>query len=78
MDIPTIAAAMRLSPESCEAFVVQLIQTGRLTGACIEERGSTVSFPKVPLDVSDQVLEKTKNMSFRMYLLTLKYSFADI
>lgn len=77
VDIATIADKMTLPVEECETYIVGLIQNGRLTGACIDsvnsgtggKKSASVFFPKTKPDVSEQVLEKTKNMAFRLSLL---------
>jgi|ERR1712085_127263 len=74
VDIATIAEKMGLDPLACEGYIVQLIQSGKLQGACIdtpdcETETPTVFFPRQKTNSCAQILEKTKNMSFRLFLL---------
>eukprot|EP00392_Amoebophrya_sp_AT5.2_P014318 g14466.t1 len=74
VDIPTIANKMSMASSSAEAWIVELIQSGKLSGACIDSDAkgeSSVFFPKEESEVYHQVLEKTQNMSFRLALLQL-------
>merc|ERR1711862_990213 len=75
VDIETIAEKMSLEASDAENYIIRLIQSGKLSNACIDtdsggQGGASVFFPKQKSDVSSQVLEKTKNMSFRLFLLS--------
>lgn len=71
VDINTISEKMGMSPEDAEDWIVDLIQTNKLTNARIDaQKGKKeVFFPKEESEVYSQVLEKTKNTSFRLFLL---------
>lgn len=71
VDITTLAKIISLPPDDCEAYIASLIQQGRLNNACISTSGTSnsVSFEKKKGDLASLVLEKTKNMSFRLRLL---------
>ncbi|CAD7959900.1 unnamed protein product [Amoebophrya sp. A25] len=72
VDIGVIAEKMGLDPPRAEAWIVSLIQQGSLSNACIDSDGkgnSSVFFPKEESDVYTQVVEKTNNVAFRLYLL---------
>ncbi|CAD7936876.1 unnamed protein product [Amoebophrya sp. A120] len=72
VDISTIADKMSMPAEMAEQWIVELIQTGKLSGACIDSDAngtSSVFFPKEETEIYQQVLEKTQNMAFRLRLL---------
>jgi len=71
VDIATIGSKMGLNAVECEKFIVQLMLDGKLSGACIDGNrvGFTRSDETSAADVCETVLEKTKNMGFRLALL---------
>lgn len=74
VEIASIAERMQMSPSQAEAWIVQLIMSGKLSGAVIDhdevnQAGGRVYFPQEPTSVHQQVCDRTKNMAFRLYLL---------
>jgi translation initiation factor 3 subunit E len=71
VDISTIAEKMGMPANDAEDWIVDLIQSGKLSGARINSSGNkkSVFFPKEDTEVYSQVMEKTKNMGFRLFLL---------
>jgi len=68
INIDMIATRLNMSPAEAELWIVKLIQNAKLD-ARIDSEKSRVVMSKAPPSVYQQVLEKTKNLSFRSTML---------
>jgi translation initiation factor 3 subunit E len=66
--IDMLAARLNMSPVEAELWIVKLIQSAKLD-ARIDSEKSRVVMSKSPPSVYQQVIEKTKNLSFRSTML---------
>lgn len=66
--IEMIASNLNMSPAEAELWIVKLIQNAKLDARIDSER-SRVVMSKAPPSVYQQVIEKTKNLSFRSTML---------
>merc|ERR1719284_1472342 len=66
--IGMIAGKLNMSPAEAELWIVKLIQNAKLD-ARIDSEKSRVVMSKAPPSVYHQVIEKTKNLSFRSTML---------
>jgi len=64
INIQMIAEKLNMAPEEAELWIVKLIQSAKLD-ARIDSEKSRVVMSKAPPSVYQQVIEKTKNLSFR-------------
>merc|ERR1712032_1236892 len=78
INIHMIAEKLNMAPEEAELWIVKLIQSAKLD-ARIDSEKSRVVMSKAPPSVYQQVIEKTKNLSFRstMTLSNLEKSLKD-
>jgi len=78
ININMIAEKLNMAPEEAELWIVKLIQSAKLD-ARIDSEKSRVVMSKAPPSVYQQVIEKTKNLSFRstMTLANLEKSAND-
>jgi translation initiation factor 3 subunit E len=78
INIQMIAEKLNMAPEEAELWIVKLIQSAKLD-ARIDSEKSRVVMSKAPPSVYQQVIEKTKNLSFRstMTLANLEKSAND-
>merc|ERR1712113_719401 len=68
INIQMIASKLNMGPEEAELWIVKLIQNAKLD-ARIDSEKSRVVMSKAPPSVYQQVIEKTKNLSFRSTML---------
>merc|ERR1711972_689529 len=68
INIRMIASKLNMEAEEAELWIVKLIQSAKLD-ARIDSEKSRVIMSKAPPSVYTQVLEKTKNLSFRSTML---------
>jgi len=68
INIAMIASKLDMSPAEAELWIVKLIQNAKLEARIDSEKGRVV-MSKAPPDVYQQVIEKTKNLSFRSTML---------
>jgi len=68
INIDMIAGRLNMTPEEAELWIVKLIQNAKLD-ARIDSEKSRVVMSKAPPSVYHQVIEKTKNLSFRSTML---------
>lgn len=68
INIKMIASRLNMEAEEAELWIVKLIQNAKLD-ARIDSEKSRVVMSKAPPSVYQQVLEKTKNLSFRSTML---------
>jgi len=68
INISMIATKLNMTPAEAELWIVKLIQNAKLD-ARIDSEKSRVVMSKAPPSVYQQVLEKTKNLSFRSTML---------
>jgi translation initiation factor 3 subunit E len=68
INIKMIASKLNMAPEEAELWIVKLIQSAKLD-ARIDSEKSRVVMSKAPPSVYQQVIEKTKNLSFRSTML---------
>lgn len=68
INIGMIASRLNMSEEEAELWIVKLIQNAQLN-ARIDSEKSRVVMCKAPPSVYQQVIEKTKNLSFRSTML---------
>merc|ERR1719502_2294203 len=68
INIDMIAEKLNMTPEEAELWIVKLIQSAKLD-ARIDSEKSRVVMSKAPPSVYQQVIEKTKNLSFRSTML---------
>lgn len=68
INIEMIASKLNMGPEEAELWIVKLIQSAKLD-ARIDSEKSRVVMSKAPPSVYQQVIEKTKNLSFRSTML---------
>jgi len=68
INIDMIASKLNMTPREAELWIVKLIQNAKLDARIDAER-SMVVMSKVPPSVYHQVIEKTKNLSFRSTML---------
>merc|ERR1712066_301339 len=68
IDIRMIASKLNMTPTEAELWIVKLIQSAKLD-ARIDSEKSRVVMSKAPASVYQQVIEKTKNLSFRSTML---------
>lgn len=66
--IDMIATKLHMSPAEAELWIVKLIQSAKLD-ARIDSEKNRVVMSKTPPSVYQQVIEKTKNLSFRSTML---------
>jgi translation initiation factor 3 subunit E len=66
--IEMIASKLNMTPAEAELWIVKLIQSAKLD-ARIDSEKSRVVMSKAPASVYQQVIEKTKNLSFRSTML---------
>lgn len=75
VDIACVAEKMGMQPEKAEAWIVDMIQSGKLKATIdnSDEQGALrLFFPKTEMDVYSQVMSKTKNMSSRLIMLAAR------
>lgn len=68
INIRMIATRLNMEAEEAEVWIVKLIQNAKLD-ARIDSEKSRVVMSKAPASVYQQVIEKTKNLSFRSTML---------
>merc|ERR1719473_53218 len=68
INIKMIASKLNMEAEEAELWIVKLIQSAKLD-ARIDSEKSRVVMSKAPPSVYQQVIEKTKNLSFRSTML---------
>jgi len=68
INIEMIASKLNMEAEEAELWIVKLIQNAKLE-ARIDSAKSRVVMSKAPPSVYQQVIEKTKNLSFRSTML---------
>merc|ERR1712061_349861 len=68
INIKMIATKLNMEAEEAELWIVKLIQNAKLN-ARIDSEKSRVVMSKAPPSVYQQVIEKTKNLSFRSTML---------
>mmetsp|Transcript_55344 Transcript_55344/g.111078 ORF Transcript_55344/g.111078 Transcript_55344/m.111078 type:complete len:128 (-) Transcript_55344:142-525(-) len=68
INITMIASKLNMPPEEAELWIVKLIQNAKLD-ARIDSEKSRVVMSKAPPSIYQQVIEKTKNLSFRSTML---------
>merc|ERR1712050_495946 len=68
INIEMIASKLNMTPTEAELWIVKLIQSAKLD-ARIDSEKSRVVMSKAPPSVYQQVIEKTKNLSFRSTML---------
>jgi len=68
INIQMIAEKLNMAPEEAELWIVKLIQSAKLD-ARIDSEKSRVVMSKAPPSVYQQVIEKTKKLSFRSTML---------
>lgn len=68
INIKMIAEKLNMKPEEAELWIVKLIQSAKLD-AKIDSEKNRVVMARANADVYHQVIEKTKNLSFRSMLL---------
>ncbi|CAE8593961.1 unnamed protein product [Polarella glacialis] len=68
INIRMIASKLNMEAEEAEVWIVKLIQNAKLD-ARIDSEKSRVVMSKAPASVYQQVIEKTKNLSFRSTML---------
>merc|ERR1712217_400703 len=68
INIHMIATKLNMEPEEAELWIVKLIQNAKLD-ARIDSEKSRVVMSKAPPSIYQQVIEKTKNLSFRSTML---------
>merc|ERR1712146_631172 len=68
INIDMIASRLNMTPAEAELWIVKLIQSAKLD-ARIDSEKSRVVMSKAPASVYQQVIEKTKNLSFRSTML---------
>jgi len=68
INIDMIASKINMTPQEAELWIVKLIQNAKLDARIDAERG-TVVMSKEPPSIYHQVIEKTKNLSFRSTML---------
>merc|ERR1719426_156892 len=68
INIEMIASKLNMTAEEAELWIVKLIQNAKLD-ARIDSEKSRVVMSKAPPSVYQQVIEKTKNLSFRSTML---------
>merc|ERR1711990_704051 len=68
INIDMIASRLNMTPADAELWIVKLIQNAKLD-ARIDSEKSRVVMSKAPPSVYQQVIEKTKNLSFRSTML---------
>jgi translation initiation factor 3 subunit E len=68
INIDMIASKLNMTPADAELWIVKLIQNAKLD-ARIDSEKSRVVMSKAPPSVYQQVIEKTKNLSFRSTML---------
>merc|ERR1719450_1443217 len=68
INITMIASKLNMEAEEAELWIVKLIQNAKLD-ARIDSEKSWVVMSKAPPSVYQQVIEKTKNLSFRSTML---------
>eukprot|EP00933_Yihiella_yeosuensis_P070017 TRINITY_DN7729_c0_g2_i1.p1 TRINITY_DN7729_c0_g2~~TRINITY_DN7729_c0_g2_i1.p1 ORF type:complete len:464 (-),score=128.14 TRINITY_DN7729_c0_g2_i1:117-1508(-) len=68
INISMIATKLNMTPEEAEVWIVKLIQSAKLDARIDSEKGRVV-MSKAPASVYQQVIEKTKNLSFRSTML---------
>merc|ERR1719359_1318213 len=68
INIDMIATKLNMTPEEAELWIVKLIQDAKLD-ARIDSENSRVVMCKAPPSVYHQVIEKTRNLSFRSMMM---------
>merc|ERR1712050_612568 len=68
INIGMLATKLNMGPEEAELWIVKLIQNAKLDARIDSEKGRVV-MSKAPPSVYQQVIEKTKNLSFRSTML---------
>merc|ERR1719262_198441 len=68
INIGMIASKLNMEAEEAELWIVKLIQSAKLD-ARIDSEKSRVVMSKAPPSVYQQVIERTKNLSFRSTML---------
>merc|ERR1719316_877884 len=68
INIEMIATKLNMEAEEAELWIVKLIQSAKLD-ARIDSEKSRVVMSKAPPSVYQQVIERTKNLSFRSTML---------
>merc|ERR1711933_457815 len=68
INIQMISSKLNMEPEDAELWIVKLIQNAKLD-ARIDSEKSRVVMSKAPPSVYQQVIEKTRNLSFRSTML---------
>lgn len=68
INIRMIASKLNMEVEEAELWIVKLIQNAKLDARIDSEKGRVV-MSKAPPSVYQQVIEKTKGLSFRSYVL---------
>jgi len=68
INIEMISSRLNMTPAEAELWIVKLIQNAKLDARIDSENGRVV-MSKAPPDVYQQVIEKTKNLSFRSTML---------
>jgi len=68
INIDMIASRLDMKPNEAELWIVKLIQNAKLDARIDSEKGRVV-MSKAPPSVYHQVIEKTKNLSFRSTML---------
>merc|ERR1712196_756075 len=68
INIDMIASKLNMTPEEAELWIVKLIQSAKLD-ARIDSEKSRVLMAKQPPNVHQQVIERTKNLSFRSTMI---------
>merc|ERR1711948_79429 len=68
INILQIAEKLNMEAEEAELWIVKLIQNAKLD-ARIDSEKSRVVMSKAPASVYQQVIEKTKNLSFKSKML---------
>jgi len=68
INIGMISSKLNMEAEEAEVWIVKLIQSAKLD-ARIDSEKSRVVMSKVPPSIYQQVIEKTKNLSFRSTMM---------
>merc|ERR1712066_1216968 len=68
INIEMVATKLNMGAEEAELWIVKLIQNARLDARIASEKNRVV-MSKAPPSVYQQVIEKTKNLSFRSTML---------
>ncbi|KAK3269113.1 Eukaryotic translation initiation factor 3 subunit E [Cymbomonas tetramitiformis] len=72
IDIKMLAEKLNMEHEAAELWVVNMIRTARLQ-AKIDSKAGTVIMGTQHLNLYEQIIEKTKQLSYRSYKLTNSY-----